>query len=193
MITYIKTKWAEWQELYKEIKNFRQFKSDEYDKLIKRSQALRQSEQVQEKENEMIRLRKRKLEAEEESLQDRAKNIHILIRHNLAGDPLKTKVPDTVEEDEGFYGEANTLSKNKTLLTTINQLKKEFLENIAYEVQNLEWLNANRMRIDGLTILVERLEQMGAEKEQYDRGRKKDDGGSPSESGGDDQGTGGKG
>lgn len=119
----------------------------------------------------------------EEKKRDTDKDVIRLIRHNLSGDPLNTEVPESPDKDEGYFGEVNSLSKNKTLLNEINQLKKEFLENIAYQVNDIEWLNFNRARIDGLTILTERLEQKGAEKESYDRGREKEDGGTAKGSG----------
>lgn len=176
---------------YNDFKKWRTEKDNILELQIKKSLAL--SDSAKALNVEWDRLKKEKAEFEYEkkgielSKENLSKDVIRLIRHNLSGDPLNTQTPESPEQDEGYFGEVNSLSKNKTLSNEINQLKKEFLENIAYEVDNLDWLNFNRARIDGLTKLTERLEQKGAEKDNYDGRRKKSDGGSPSESGGDDQ------
>lgn len=176
---------------YQEFKKWKTEKDEILELQIKKSLALNDSAKKLNDEWADYRNKRYHLEEEEKRIKEEkenmSKDVMKLIRHNLAGDPLNAKVPESPEQDEGYFGEVNSLSKNKTLLNEINQLKKEFLENIAYQVNDIEWLNFNRARIDGLTILTERLEQKGAEKESYDRGREKENGGTSKDGGGSDQ------
>lgn len=176
---------------YKEFRDWQSKQGEMLELQIKKSLALNDEAKRLNKWSDELTGRLRNINERENQLvrdiEIQSKDVIRLIRHNLAGDPLNTKVPESPEQDEGYFGEVNSLSKNKTLLNEINQLKKEFLENIAYQVNDIEWLNFNRARIDGLTILTERLEQKGAEKESYDRGREKENGGTTETGGRPDQ------
>lgn len=176
---------------YKEFRDWQSKQSEMLELQIKKSLALNDSAKKLNDEWAEFKIAKARFEDEkkgiEYSKENLSKDVIRLIRHNLAGDPLSTETPESPEKDEGYFGEINSLSKNKTLANEINQLKKEFLENIAYQVNDIEWLNFNRARIDGLTVLTERLEQKGAEKESYDRGREKENGGTTESSGRPDQ------
>lgn len=181
-LTFYITSW--FYHILNEYNDFRKWKTQKDEILelqIKKSLALNDSAKKLNEEWDRIKKERQELEYEKKGIEltkeTMSKDVIKLIRHNLAGDPLNTGVPESPEQDEGYFGEVNSLSKNKTLLNEINNLKKEFLENIAYQVNDIEWLNFNRARIDGLTILTERLEQKGAEKESYDRGREKENGG----------------
>lgn len=176
---------------YKEFRDWQSKQGEMLELQIKKSLALNDEAKRLNKWSDELTGRLRNINERENQLvrdiEIQSKDVIRLIRHNLSGDPLNTEVPESPEKDEGYYGEVNSLSKNKTLLNEINQLKKEFLENIAYQVNDIEWLNFNRARIDGLTILTERLEQKGAEKESYDRGREKENGGTTETGGRPDQ------
>ena len=172
---------------YKEFREWQTKQGEMLELQIKKSLALNDSAKKLNDEWVELKIAKTRFEDEKKGIEiakeNLSKDVIRLIRHNLAGDPLNTEVPESPDKDEGYFGEVNSLSKNKTLANEINQLKKEFLENIAYEVNDIEWLNFNRARIDGLTKLTERLEQKGAEKESYDRGREKENGGTTKGSG----------
>lgn len=172
---------------YKEFRDWQSKQSEMLELQIKKSLALNDEAKRLNKWSDELTGRLRNINERENQLvrdvEIQAKDVIKLIRHNLAGDPLNTETPESPEKDEGYFGEINSLSKNKTLANEINQLKKEFLENIAYEVDSLDWLNFNRARIDGLTKLTERLESKGAEKESYDRGREKENGGTAKDGG----------
>lgn len=191
LIFYINSYLLHLRTQYKEFREWQTKRSEVLEEQIKKSLAL--SDTAKKIEQDRAELKNLSYELTQQAIKleqvkrDADKDVIKLIRHNLSGDPLNTEVPESPEKDEGYYGEVNSLSKNKTLLNEINQLKKEFLENIAYQVNDIEWLNFNRARIDGLTILTERLEQKGAEKESYDRGREKENGGTTETGGRPDQ------
>lgn len=184
----IKDKLYELKEYYKMLRDFQAYRNQEYDKIVRINQSLANR-------TKLLDERSQQLKNEQELLQKEAEKFVItrekydpiqLQRHNLAGDVIDVELPD-IHEDEGFYAEANSLSKNKTLQQIIQSLQRTFLENIAYRVDTEPQIKWNRARSDGLDILATTLERFGAEKEQYDGGRKKGNGRPESQSGGTDK------
>lgn len=185
---YVIAKWHNLVRRLYEIKEFEAYRNAEYEKIANLSMNLNQ--RAIELENKA-----KELEAYREMLSEKTKRFEeaknnfdplALQRHNLAGDIINADIPE-IEEEEGFYAEANSLSKNKTLQKVIQTLHRTFLENIAYRVDTEPQIKWNRARSDGLDMLTTTLEKLGAEKEQYDRRGKETNGRPASESAGTDE------
>lgn len=185
---YVIAKWHTLVRRLYEIKEFEAYRDKEYEKIATLSLNLQEQASALEKATRTLDAERDKLEQDKQEFEESKTTFDPinLYRHNLAGDILDVDIPE-IEEEEGFYAEANSLSKNKTLQKVIQTLHRTFLENIAYRVDTEPQIKWNRARSDGLDMLTTTLEKLGAEKEQYDRRGKETNGRPASESAGTDE------